>query len=262
MRRRYSLLCLQLLLAICQVNAISHFSLTKKEGSLSTLPIAISVNSDYSFNPFSDNTIIRGLSIDGRFTRNNNDYLIRILLKDKRGKEYLIMESYKEIYSESSHSFENYGEETLDMNNIYPDSIKIFVSGCHLELTAIHILKSTATSLSIARQVKSEAVSRKEEQVKEIVEKINAYNKVHNRLWRAGVTELSLKSYEDKKRILALEDGESTGGFEYYADGIFEIGDVENQMTKKSASAATSSFVDYFDWRNQHGKNWITPNKD
>ena len=57
-----------------------------------------------------------------------------------------------------------------------------------------------------------------------------------------------------------MTDAECTGGVEYYADGIFEIGDIEDTVIPRSGTSSLS-FVDNFDWRNIHGKNWITSNK-
>ncbi len=47
----------------------------------------------------------------------------------------------------------------------------------------------------------------------------------------------------------------SSQGMEYYAGGIFDMGYTEI----RSNSTNTSPFVETFDWRNRHGKNWMTP---
>ena len=52
---------------------------------------------------------------------------------------------------------------------------------------------------------------------------------MHDKLWRAGVIQLSLANYEDKKRILSFDDKCCTGGVEYYAEGIFEIAENEKK---------------------------------
>ena len=265
MEKRYLFSLFALFLSIW-VKADNYFALATKGEICQSLPIDVTTNCDYVFSPFSsikNRKTITGLSIDGNFTRNSKHYLVRVLLKDVEGREYLILESYKEINDKESDSFSNYCEETRHLNHIQPDSIKIVLRGACLQLTKIHFTggeSQKSDTLSALQSVKNKEV--RTAQIKEIVDKINSYNLAHNKLWRAGITGISLKSYEDKKRILGLDDGESTGGIEYYVDGIFEIGDVEDAVMPQSKTSSSPSFVDSFDWREQHGKNWITPNKD
>ena len=265
MKKKIFLSIFILLLAIC-VKADNYFTLATKGERCQTIPVHVTVNSNFSFCPFLTNKSERrltGLSVDGSFMRNSKDYLVRILLKDVEGREYLVMESYKELNDEWSGSFSNYCEETRLLNNTKPDSIKIILRGASLQLTKINFVEAESmktntmppTNYSNNEDVRSA-------QVKDIVSRINTYNIAHNKLWRAGVTKLSQKSYEDKKRIMGFDDCVSTGGMEYYVDGIFEIGEVEDAISSRSMSSSSPSFVDSFDWREQHGKNWITPNKD
>ena len=62
-------------------------------------------------------------------------------------------------------------------------------------------------------------------------------------------------SYEEKKALFGGKVPDLQGA-EYYVGGIFEL-------NNKNYQAPTSSdFVDNFDWRNRHGKNWLTSVKD
>lgn len=244
--------------------ADNSFALSTEDDTYQSLPFQVTVIKDSSFNLFpfkKTNKKVTGISIDGNYTRTDIQYFVRILLKDVEGHEYLIMESYREINDKWADTFSNYCEETKILNNIIPDSIKIIVKGASLQLTQIHFTECKVDESHI--NSKSQVINRVElrmKQVDSIVKKINTYNFSHKKLWRADVTELSLKSYEDKKRILGFSDAESTAGVEYYADGIFEIGDIEDAVIARSFTPSLS-FVDSFDWRNVHGKNWITPNK-
>lgn len=241
----------------------NSFVLTTEHGTFQSLPIQITVDKDYSFNLFSfakEKKMITGISIDGNFTRTDKQYLVRILLKDVEGHEYLIMEAYREINDKWTDAFSNYCEETKRLNNIIPDSIKIIVRGASLQLNHIHYLDCQADDSRIKSESQVHNRELRMEQVECIAKRINTYNIIHKKLWKAGVTELSLKSYEDKKRILGFNDVECTGGVEYYADGIFEIGEIEDAVTTGSRTSSLS-FVDNFDWRNIQGKNWMTSNK-
>ena len=252
------------LLSTMWVRADNYFSLATKGVSCQSFPVFTSANSDYAFCPFSSKQSeksITGFSVDGSFTRYSKDYLVRIILKDTEGREHLVMETYKELNDEWSGDFSNYCEETLMLNHIKADSIKIILRGASIQLTKINYTEAeSAKNNSSPSTEYSNNDEVRYAQVADIVKRINSYNLAHRKLWKAGVTKLSLKSYEEKKRIMGYDDGVSTGGLEYYADGIFEMGDIEG--VERTRSVTSSSFVDNFDWREQHGKNWITLNKN
>jgi hypothetical protein len=75
-----------------------------------------------------------------------------------------------------------------------------------------------------------------------------------------------LKNYEDRKRILGVDDGIITSGVEYYVDGIYEIESLSDgndyEIGKALMDRPTESYVNTFDWTDRHGKCWVTPNRD
>jgi len=81
--------------------------------------------------------------------------------------------------------------------------------------------------------------------------------------WIAGETSVSNLTYEEKKRLVNLTDPNqelNLQGFEYYRGGVFELKSKEATQARRNTRA--SNLVDSFDWRNRHGKNWVTPVKD
>lgn len=249
-----------LFLFICQPLAAkvdSEFSLDTLRTSRIIGSLSIITNKKHVFK-VPTNDLINGLSIDGAFTKTDKIYFLRILLKDVYGKEYLVMESYNEINDEDKVVFSNYCEETAYMNNVQPDSIKIIAVGVDVQLDKIRYIRSKDRLSNRDTYSADSARSIKKRQVAAIIKKINTYNYNHNKLWRAGITQLSLVNYEDKKRILCFNDNSCTGGIEYYAEGIFEIGDIND---RERDGLSRSSYIDSFDWRNRHGKNWMTPNR-
>lgn len=262
MERKHFIL-LPILLLTAWTKANTSFTLETKRYTYQSLPFQVSLEKDTTFNLrqlAKSKSMITGFSVDGNFTRTDKYYLVRILLKDVEGHEYLVMESYRELNDKWSDVFSNYCEETKLLNNITPDSVKIILKGATLNLTQIHYTERNENDSCLnSEQIVNREEIRKE-QVTSIVSKINQYNVLHKKLWRAGITKLSLNSYENKKRILGLNDTECSGGVEYYTEGIFEIGDIEDATPIRSGNT-TSSFVESFDWRNIHGKNWMTPNK-
>lgn len=220
------------------------------------------ISNSTTLNPFSEERSITGLSINADITRTNPDYFIRIVLKDSKGGEHLVLESYREINDEDSFSISDYSEETVLLDNIIPDSIKVYVWNATLHLTGLNVSylqkSNNIVHFQQERKIKKEREEIRRRQVEDIVGKINAYNLRQGKLWVAGITELSLMNYETKKRVFGMSDDSFTGGIEYYIGGIFEVGNLEVSRSLGNSSP----FVSEFDWRNRHGKNWTTPVKD
>lgn len=189
---------------------------------------------------------ITGLSISGFVEKNSPDYLVRVLLIDEKGKEYLVMESYEELNDMNFFNFTTYCEETGSLDSITPNYIKLIVKDATLHISEF------LTTQERDFQQNMHNLTRKL-QVQCITKRINSYNKANKRLWMAGVTELSMKNYSARKMILGLSDDESSGGLEYYIGGVFEFGHSTQPIRTR-----VSNYVDHFDWRDRHGKNWLT----
>ena len=252
------LLIIIMFLGSITVIAKDNFRLTDGKGSLRTVNSEISTRKTISYPFQTERVSIGGLAVTGNVIKYSNDYLIRIILIDKDRHEHLIMESYNAINDKQEFSFDSYCEETAFLDAVSPDSIKVCVWNAMVSINRIHYRNVPAkTSDTSAFKKKYDSIRR--EQLSQIVNSINKYNLANKKLWRAGITTLSNKKYEDKKRILGFPDEASTGGIEYYAGGIFEIEDEE--CTNNASYPRSSTFVDGFDWRSRHGKYWITPNK-
>lgn len=236
-------------------DAENTFRLDKFHRTVSSIPVNQTFEKSETIIPFRTKDPISGFSINADIEKNSDDYIVRVILTDKLGREYLVLESYELINSNIKTNFLNYCDETNYLDDISPEIVKIIVKNAKFHLNGIDYVKSNEDNKKIDRN--RECRDLRYKQVQKLTEIINSYNDKHNKLWRAGITELSLKRYETRKRILGMKDDICTGGFEYYSDGIFEIGKIDS-----SAEPKTSSYIDEFDWRNRHGKNWMTPNKD
>lgn len=217
------------------------------------------INNSISINPFNNSTkITEGMSIDADITRGNDDFFVRILLKDKRGKEYVILETYNELFDGDRLSVSDYGEETILLHNVQPDSIKVYVKNAVVNFKNITFAYSDSLQ---SKETKDELIDKFRTLQAEIkAQRINTYNQAHNKFWIAGATTLSKKSFEKKKRILNMSGDSNTKGFEYYTGGIFEVGNVMSPVRSE-----TPYYINNFDWRYQHGKSdnyWMTSVKD
>jgi C1A family cysteine protease len=154
--------------------------------------------------------------------------------------------------------FDNYCEETKYLPGIYPCLLRIYKKNASVVLShAIirHPDKKSKESKTDRIAIQKElSMANKLKQAQLIVNNINESNKMHNRIWRAEVTDLSLLLWEDRKKILGIDGSCNPTGFEYYSSGIFEVGETRAERTENPPSP----YVESFDWRNRHGINWMT----
>lgn len=205
--------------------------------------------------PFSRVFEISGLSITGYIEKNSPEYAVKVIMTDIKGNDYLVLESYEELYSDSIIHFNNYCEETAYMDNVIPQQLKIYLRGATLHMTSLQT--SDPIRLS-SKELENKRRERRSNQVKDVINRINHYNQTNNRLWLAGETALSQKDYSTRMRVMGIAEDAPSGGLEYYFDGIFEFGHSFIKRTERN----DITYADHFDWRDHQGKNWITPVKD
>lgn len=211
---------------------------------------------------FNSTGTIYGLSVDMQAVRHSADFLVRLVLEDSDGKEHLVAESYREIATGDTISFNGHCEETALLSGIQPRRLKLYVSNATLTLNSIGIGSALPSRLLRGNSIQAMRDTLQLHQVRSKVEQINAYNRSHNKMWIAGVTSVSLRPFEVQRRLIGFPANMSSGGIEYYAGGIFEFGErIENAM-QQTRDWYDTICVDNFDWRNRHGQNWMTPVKD
>lgn len=216
-----------------------------------------------SFESFSldDSKPIVGLSLTGTIVLPSQKSFARVILLDKEGNEYLVFEMSRLFNDKDSLHLINYSEETKILPNIYPSKLLIYSGEAIIDMAYVTLKtfqKDGKQQIDFA-EYKRISDRNKQEQVELIVRNINENNKLHNRLWRAEATDLSLLRWDDRKKILGIDGRYSPTGFEYYSSGIFELGEVEDNLAMLRSS---SPYVESFDWRNRHGINWMTSVKN
>lgn len=230
------------------------FRLNRAKSDVVKQAVMIESDKDFSIPVGTKGVTISGLSVDCSITKVSEDYLVRVILVDNQDKEYLVLEAYKEIFDDLNLEFSDYCEETKILQNVHPNAIKVVVTGANVSIKSVSY---DTTSINKMVGYSNTAEIRKR-QVKSIVDRINAYNKSNDKLWYAGVTPLSLKDYQERKRVMSLDDHVSSHGMEYYSDGIFEMG----TLPQGSQPYRSDVFADEFTWTNRHGENWMTPSRD
>ncbi len=227
-------------------------------GNVSTRATSKTFFNDTAFALPKDIGLLEGFSISGSIINNSPEYVVRVILKDINGNEHLVMEAYEELYSDNTIRLNGYAEETALLNGVQADSLLVFVSNATLQLDSINYNATNGRSLLMPDVYRQRFSEIRGQQVQAKVNMINAYNDTHDRYWWAGVTDLALKSYEDRRTVLSLPDNASSMGLEYYVGGLFEMG----SRDFRPLTTGPSKYIESFDWRDRHGRNWLTPAKD
>lgn len=206
---------------------------------------------------------IEGLALIGKIHQPKQNSFVRILLKDRDGREYLVLETCKLYNDVDNMTLSNYCEETKYLPDVYPYMLRVYTNEATVELSHVTILHGKESNTrQTGELVKRKDLSKENKlrQAQFIADNINENNKKHHRIWRADVTDISLLSWEEKKKILGIDGENQPTGFEYYSSGIFEIGEINNESI--ASPRINSPYIETFDWRNRHGINWMTSVKN
>jgi PKD repeat protein len=194
---------------------------------------------------------IFGLAMKVDITFDNENSLVRIILVDKSNNEFLVYETYPLLETKKSFSIDNLCEETGILDAVKPQSLRIEVTYATVSVKSI----TYSTGIDNAVDFQKEKKEKKNLQNNRKIQQINNSIKAKGLAWVAGNTNVSELTYSEKKKLYG--QSKFPAGFEYYVGGIVQSGD---GLNLKSATA--SSVVENWDWRNRHGKNWITSVKD
>ena len=164
---------------------------------------------------------------------------------------------------EKEHVFTDVAMETAILENIIPCEIKIFIQNAQIELSRITgVFSNEKLSLIELKEQRKNILVNQEEY---IIDRWNRLNALTGQFWVAGKTSISGLPYSDKKVILGTtSDHFLSDGFEYYVGGYFMVKSHNLDSAYASQSYlyetrdANSTYVESFDWRNRHGKNWMT----
>ena len=258
--------CSLLLMATTNRNAISAFKLLDISDRQNT-------NTEYTSTsefPLDNMSAIYGLSISGHSQLNSDTSLVRVLLIDNQGKSYLVYEDF--YLTASNMAFQDMAFETAYLDAVIPNKLKIIIRDATLHLNDVSYNygnKEATRSSGLDR--KTLAKMHQQTQEEYMIDRWNEYNEANNELWFAGKTALSGLPYETKKALLgATSDAYQSDGLEYYVGGIYVMRSYDDSSTNRSIvdSIPTSvipsynTYVESFDWRNRHGRNWMTSVKN
>lgn len=206
---------------------------------------------------FAPSSSISKLYVSGKsLLENDNNSYIRLVLIDDYNSEYLIYELYPLLADSKSEIVEKTAIETKSLSHVIPRSIRIEVSDASFSLDSLFYVEDKSSYSDRSTTIEELQV----EQNKYIIERLNANLEERNIPWRAGMTGLSRKTFEEKREIFGGRVP-NLAGFDYYVGGIF-ITPNYLQDAERTSPLLSSGLVNTWDWRNRHGKNWISSVKD
>ena len=161
-----------------------------RSNHIETSPIGVSFDADTTI-VLNRTSTISGFVVSGQVTLSNfNDSYVRITLKDSYNYEFLVYENYPMLSGELSSSFSNMAMETIVLNDITPQSMKVELHNAVLQLESYGYI-STLSSLR-GQGCRPEAIQR--EQTQSLVNRLNSNLERNNKTWRAGITSISGKN--------------------------------------------------------------------
>ena len=204
---------------------------------------------------------ITGLSVSGVSTlQHESNSLVRITLQDDYDTEYLVYELFPLLADSDVVEFDNAAFESVVLDYVNAKQLNVTLINATLQLKAINISTNAVRNYA-ARQTSTLA-----SQSSYIIEKLNENLEKNNMTWRAGETSISQLTYEEKKAVFGGKVP-NLGGFEYYVGGVFVMPDYDytamgNFIPASSKTGNSNSYASEWDWRNRHGKNWMTSVKN
>lgn len=199
---------------------------------------------------------ITGLSVSGFATLlHDSNSLVRITLQDNYNTEYLVYELFPLLADSNVVEFDNIAFESMVLDNVDAKQLNVTLINATLQLEEINISTNTVRNYTMRQ------TSALTSQSAFIIEKLNKNLEKNNMTWRAGETSISQLTYEEKKTMFGGKVP-NLGGLEYYTGGVFVMPNYdadEYSTTELGSNNRSSSYVSVWDWRNRHGKDWITP---
>lgn len=257
MRKLFFVFLMFPIIAFAQLD-VSCFRLSVNDSS-TTIPIKESFSRDTIIS-LPIKTMIAGLSVSGNaHFINENDCYIRVILKDEYNYEYLVYENYPLLAGGLSAKFTNAAIETKMMGNVTPQYIRMELHNATLSIESITY--NRFTSIDEGKNNLDMIIKEQCQHISDILNENLAKRKL---TWRAGVTDMALINYEEKKAMFGGNVPQFYG-FDYYKGGIFVMPNSQKTSNLSYAperSANSNQYVSEWDWRNRHGKNWMTPVKN
>ncbi|MDX9905821.1 MAG: C1 family peptidase, partial [Bacteroidales bacterium] len=206
-----------------------------------TIQIDSTFTTDAEIFPFEPGDTIYGLSISGTVQLFSDTSLVRVILSDLNGNEWMVYEAYPMIYPNKNCNLINFADETKYLFVTHPTKLYISLIEATLFLDSIHPDYNPHEDLSMLQNQHKDIIETNKE------DSITFSIANHSMLWFANRNGMSDKSYQEKKILFG--EKYNLMGLDYYGGGLFD------GIPGVTGSKDESELVEEFDWRNRHGAN-------
>jgi hypothetical protein len=210
------------------------------------IPVDLTMNENTQLNISESKSTISGLAITADISLYSDSSLVRLILVDHNGYEYLIYETYPILAALKQFSVAGVAEETSSLNQVIPFKVTVELVDASIHLKEIIVSEAG----DAPKEINSE---RLQQQSLNKIRRINENIQQLGQLWVAGETSISRLSYQEK---LSMFGGSIPNfqGLEYYVGGVFVLPGTQSV----TAAQAESQYAKEFSWRNRHGEDWVT----
>jgi len=198
-------------------------------------------NSSFELFLFEQIENISGITVDGDVQLNSDTSLVRVILEDDNGIQYMILETYPLICPGQFCNYPGYCDETCFLEQVNPNSIIIQVIDATLNLKSFYYSTDPKENATEQRFQAKRSVD------EEKIEMMNQLIPSYNMNWVAGDNTLVAMYFEQKRSLFG--DEYNLRGFDYYVGGVFET------LGHGTYPKADPDLVKTFDWRDRHGAN-------
>jgi hypothetical protein len=214
----------------------SNLTLFSQEIQISSI-----FTSDTVLFPFDQIDMVSSMTIEGEVHLHHDTSLVRVILEDDYGYQYMILEAYPLIIADSIFTFTRHCDETCLLDQANPYSLNIQIIDGSLNFKSLYYDKDPKENSSEERYKAKRALD---------AIKIEIMNQVIPSLqmdWTAGDNDIVAKYYDQKRRMFG--DKFNLIGFDYYRGGVFKFAGDANYPK------VDPDIVRRFDWRERHGAN-------
>jgi hypothetical protein len=204
-----------------------------------TIQIDSTFTSDGEIFPFSSNDTIYGLSISGHVSLYSNTSLVRVILTDNSGQEWMVYEAYPMIVTDTAFDIVEECDETCYLEEFIPYTIQVQIINASLLLDSIiYSSEDHGNMESMQFQYK-----RNKDLLK--IELMNEYIALHGWNWVAAENGfVNMYFYE---RAGYFGHNYNLLGREFYSDGVFY-----SVLHESIPHYSENTIIPSFDWRNKH----------
>lgn len=197
------------------------------------------------------NKNIDGIAISGTVELESDSSMVKVLFVDDKDSYYQIAE-FSSVYCEvGKNFFIDRMDETYCLDSVNPMNLIIQIKDAEFTCSKLR-------TFNIKEKNKENRQQLRKEFNKEIADakliSVKNYIKKNKMIWSADHTFLSSMPYFAKRKLYG--DKFNLYGFDYYKSGFFEI----KKDVASLKSTCLENYVDKFDWRDRHNRNWITQN--